>query len=289
MKGKKPLVSVVVPVYNSESTLKNCLKSIVSQKYPNYEVVIVNNNSTDSTLNIIEKFENKYSFVKSVFEKKQGRGSARNAGILASSGKMILMTDSDCAVPKNWIKDMIAPILEEGEKIVMGFQKDGIKNYWTTYGQKFDLKFANENGGKYIPHLDTKNFAADAKLMKKYLFDSSLKASEDLDFYLRISPKHKIRFLKNVKVSHFHNFYLSEVLRVFFERGFYSMKVVRARRKDNKTKDELRKNYISKNFNYPMLFLRFLYRLITQPITCWYLFVIGTAWQVGALFGRFNK
>ena len=57
MKGKKPLVSVVVPVYNSESTLKNCLKSIVSQKYPNYEVVIVNNNSTDSTLNIIEKFE----------------------------------------------------------------------------------------------------------------------------------------------------------------------------------------------------------------------------------------
>ncbi|MBC8435210.1 glycosyltransferase family 2 protein [archaeon] len=289
MVKNKPSVSIVVPVYNSEETVEDCLNSIILQENDFLELIVVDNNSNDGTRKILKDYAGRYSKIKYILEENKGRGSARNAGVKLAKGNIIVMTDADCIVSKNWIREIIKPIVEDGEKIVMGFQEDGVENYWTKQAQKMDLKFAKENAKEYIPHFDTKNVAVDASVMKKHLFDPRLKASEDLDFYLRVSPEQKIRFLKEVRVTHCHNLSFVEIVKVFFQRGFYSMKVIKKHINDEETKGFLKSNSIFSNLNLFKLFFRFLYRLFTSPLTCWYLFVIGVSWQIGALFGRFKN
>ena len=145
-----PKVSIIVPVYNSEKTLAKCINSILLQSYKNYELIIVNNNSNDNTKKIIYFFMKKDSRIKYAFEKIKGRGIARNTGIKNVSGSIILMTDSDCIVPKNWIYNMIQPIIKENENIIMGSEYSLFNNFWTieyqnlvyeTYKKMFDGKY----------------------------------------------------------------------------------------------------------------------------------------------------
>ena len=97
------LVSVIMPIYNAEATLKMCLNSVANQDYPNYEIILVDNNSNDSTKNIIDDFQKKYKNIKYFFEKQKGVGKARNLGISGANGQVLCFIDSDCVAPGNWI------------------------------------------------------------------------------------------------------------------------------------------------------------------------------------------
>ena len=165
MKSRKDcLISVVIPLYNSEKTIKDCLDSVLNQNYNNYEVIVVDNNSTDNSKKIIHK----YKKIRYVFEAQRGRGAARNTGVKTSKGEIILMTDSDCIVPSNWISEMIKPILYEEETIVMGHEYDLIGNTWTKFIQEANHILLKKNSNKnYINHLDTKNFAIKSEIAKK--------------------------------------------------------------------------------------------------------------------------
>ena len=91
----KPAVSIVVPVYNVEAYLEKCLDSLVNQNFDNYEVIIVNDGSTDKSKEIAQRYENKYSNVVLIDQKNKGLGGARNTGIEAVKGEYILFVDSD--------------------------------------------------------------------------------------------------------------------------------------------------------------------------------------------------
>lgn len=90
-----PAISVIVPVYNSEKYLNEALASLEKQTFKNFEVIIVNDGSTDGSYNIIKKFTNKYSNVKVVNQKNMGQGCAKNTGIKHAKGKYITFLDSD--------------------------------------------------------------------------------------------------------------------------------------------------------------------------------------------------
>jgi glycosyltransferase involved in cell wall biosynthesis len=92
-------ISLVIPVYNEEKYIENCLKSIAKQKVKPDEVIVVNNNSTDATVSIVEK----YPFVKILTEQKQGMIPARNAGFNAAQYEVIARCDADTRLPPNWI------------------------------------------------------------------------------------------------------------------------------------------------------------------------------------------
>lgn len=126
-----PLVSVVVAVHNGESTLRDCLDSILKQTYPNFELLVVDNASTDTTKQIILSYQEKYKNIRYIFEPIKSRGAARNATIDNALGVVTLMTDVDCTVPLNWIEPMIEPILSFKEAAVVGWQSDSVQNYWT--------------------------------------------------------------------------------------------------------------------------------------------------------------
>ena len=166
-------ITVIVPVYNSERTLSKCIHSVLEQSYKDFEFIIVDNNSNDATKQIINSFGDRR--IRYVFERKKGRGSARNAGIRNAQGSIIAMTDADCTVPKNWLEELTRPIRDGKEDITMGFEEDPIQNYWTRNIQQGNKELVMNNlNGIYVGHLDTKNFAIRKSVMEKYYFDASL-------------------------------------------------------------------------------------------------------------------
>ena len=92
------LFSVIVPVYNSENYLMNCIDSILSQTYQNIELILVNDGSTDNSLEICKAFAGKDSRVKLFIQENRGQGSARNTGLLNSTGDFVLFVDADDSI-----------------------------------------------------------------------------------------------------------------------------------------------------------------------------------------------
>lgn len=95
-----PEVSIIIPVYNTERYLADCLSSILAQTYTDYEAIIVNDGSTDKSIDIIEPFAAKDNRIVIIHQENRGLSEARNTGIKAAQGKWITFVDSD---------DMLAP------------------------------------------------------------------------------------------------------------------------------------------------------------------------------------
>ena len=94
------MISVIVPVYNSAKYLRNCLDSIFLQNFPDMEVICVNDGSTDSSLEILQHYEQEYSGCFKIVNKENGGlSSARNAGLDVANGKFVMFVDADDALP----------------------------------------------------------------------------------------------------------------------------------------------------------------------------------------------
>ena len=99
-----PKVSVVVCVYNGERTLDACLASLEKLRYPNYEVIVVNDGSTDATREIAEG----YDYTRLIHQENKGLSEARNVGIRAATGDIIAFTDADCMADVDWLTHLVA-------------------------------------------------------------------------------------------------------------------------------------------------------------------------------------
>jgi glycosyltransferase involved in cell wall biosynthesis len=106
---RTPKVSVVVASYNGDATLRACLESLTHLNYPDYEVVLVDDGSTDSTPAIAAQFPTVRQFR---HEKNLGLSVARNTGIAAASGEIIAFTDSDCRADEDWLRYLVADLLD---------------------------------------------------------------------------------------------------------------------------------------------------------------------------------
>lgn len=98
------LVSVIVPVYNREKYLSDCLESILSQTLSDIEVVVIDDGSTDASLNIIRKFSEFDNRLKVITQKHSGASCARNTGIANSTGEYIMFVDSDDTIEPDYIE-----------------------------------------------------------------------------------------------------------------------------------------------------------------------------------------
>ncbi len=201
---KKLDLSIIIPVYNGEKTLNSCLKSIFACKKTNYEVILIDDGSTDNTLKIAEKYPCKIIN----FEKNKGRSAARNEGIKQSKAKYVLFTDADCIVEKDWQEKALKSIMElqkkdkniaavEG-KILSG---KGFFNKCDTYS---GYGYNQNNKKRYHRHFCTANLIADkSKLIEAGLFDEKLITHEDQDLGFRLLEKgYKLYYDPSFSIIH---------------------------------------------------------------------------------------
>lgn len=105
----QPEFSIIIPVYNVEEYLRECLNSVLNQEYDGmYEVICVNDGSTDGSLGVLKEYAEKYSIIRIINQENKGLSEARNAGIKNATGDYIFFLDSD-----DWIESNTLKILSE--------------------------------------------------------------------------------------------------------------------------------------------------------------------------------
>ena len=127
------LFSIIIPVYNSEKYLFQCIQSVLNQKYSNVEIIIVDDCSTDKSITIIRSFAKKYNNIKIICNKKnEGVSVCRNKGISNAVGKYIIFLDSDDCLINNGLKKL-ANLVQNNNGINLVI----FTHYTTKAGNKF--------------------------------------------------------------------------------------------------------------------------------------------------------
>lgn len=106
MENKNPIISVIVPVYNGENYISRCIESILLQTFTDFELILINDGSKDSSGKICEKYASKDKRIRVFHKKNGGVSSARNLGIDNALGKWLTFIDCDDEVSKTYIQDM---------------------------------------------------------------------------------------------------------------------------------------------------------------------------------------
>lgn len=114
-----PSISVIVPVYNSERDLPRCLDSLARQSFTDYEVLCVNDGSTDDSLNILEKRAKSDSRIAIFSQQNKGQSSARNNALLKAQGEYICFIDADDYVDDNYLEVLYATIQQHKADVAM--------------------------------------------------------------------------------------------------------------------------------------------------------------------------
>lgn len=91
----KPLISIIVPVYNTEQYLSKCLDSLINQTYKNIEIICVNDGSTDNSADILNEYDKKDKRVRMISQKNCGLSATRNTGLKNCCGEYVMFLDSD--------------------------------------------------------------------------------------------------------------------------------------------------------------------------------------------------
>ena len=148
---KKIRLSIIVPIYNAEKYLEQCLKSILTQSFKDFELILVNDGSTDNSLKIIKNFQKNYDNIKLINQKNQGVIQARINGYKATTGEYIGWVDADDFIDCNMYSKMFEYIEKEHVDIVScnyNFYPSNFKNkikWYKPYQGVVDWKFINRN------------------------------------------------------------------------------------------------------------------------------------------------
>ncbi len=188
MKSNECKLSIIVPVYNMEKYIERCLNSLINQSLVDFEVIIVNDGSTDKSKEIIMKYIEKYPYKFKYYEKENGGlSSSRNYGFKFASGKYIAFLDSDDYVEKNMYEEMINLALKEDLDLV---ECDYIWEYP-------DGKKRYDKRRKYTcieDMIKRPRVVAWNRLIKRKIIEKNNirfpngKIYEDLEFYFKLLP-----------------------------------------------------------------------------------------------------
>ena len=146
---KKPLISIITAVYNGEKNLEETILSVINQTYDNVEFIIIDGSSTDGTIDIIKKYEDKIDYW--ISEKDSGIFDAMNKGILASKGDFInFMNAGDFFTRINLVSDVVNILNSEEINLLYGNHYTGNGNYYNG-----NIKYKNVQQGKYLGSYST--------------------------------------------------------------------------------------------------------------------------------------
>ncbi|MFT4304767.1 MAG: glycosyltransferase family 2 protein [Candidatus Woesearchaeota archaeon] len=201
MKDKNPLVSVIIPTYNRERTIKRAIDSVFNQTYKNWELIIVDDGSTDNTKEVIKDYL-KDKRVKYFAKKNAGVSSARNLGVKKSTGKFISFLDSDDEFLHNKIEIQLNKILKNSLDFSLCQEIQVIEGKEITVSPFKNVKIFDESLflRKNISH-SASLFLFRKKSFK--VFDEKLGAMEDTDLILRTLKEFSCGVIPDILVKRY--------------------------------------------------------------------------------------
>ena len=137
----EPLISIIIPVYNSENTLERCIRSVLCQTYRNIEVIVVDNGSTDKSREIVKRLSKEDNRIVVIQQSNNGVSVARNAGLKKATGEYITFIDSDDWLEKDLYSAIVSLAQKEHADIVQwGFYVDDSENHSITRTKPYTLE-----------------------------------------------------------------------------------------------------------------------------------------------------
>ncbi len=112
------IVSIIVPVYETEKYIEQCLESIIGQTYKNIEIILIVGNGRDRSEEICRLYARKDQRIRMIIQKERGAGSARNQGVASAQGDYICFVDSDDWIDAHYVEKMLKAITENGAELV---------------------------------------------------------------------------------------------------------------------------------------------------------------------------
>ena len=206
LKNLNEKISIIIPTFNRGNLIGNSIKSVLNQTYKNFEVIVVDDGSTDNTKEEINKIEDKrVRYIK--LEKNAGGSNARNIGINNANGKYISFQDSDDIFYPSKLEEQIQNLINKNSnldfcKIKVIFNSSYSQFYPNSRQEKSirqgDIFNELISKGNFI---STQAILIRKKFMLKYMFDSNMPRLQDYELILRIIPKVKISYTKKVLVE----------------------------------------------------------------------------------------
>lgn len=191
----KDKVSVIIPAYNNEMYLAQCIDSVLNQTYSNYEIIIINDGSEDDTLYIAKQYEQKYNCIKVVDSENKGQGFSRNYALKFAQGDYILFLDSDDFIEPVTLEVSVNRIKEEQSDLVVfdwKYYKTINKNYLYVNKDKFFSKKIL-TGEECLDLLTIKHYFTVNKLYSKdFLEKNNIRYGEgyiyeDIEFWVKVA------------------------------------------------------------------------------------------------------
>ncbi len=99
-----PTVSVIIPVYNAQEGIKQCMDSLLNQSFTDFEIILLNDGSTDNSLEVIKKYAADNDFIRVIDKENEGVAKTRNKGIQLANGKYIVFIDNDDFVDSDYLE-----------------------------------------------------------------------------------------------------------------------------------------------------------------------------------------
>jgi len=206
-----------MPIYNSSRYLDRSIQSVINQTYTNYQLVIVDDGSTDNSRHVVDKYKSTAHDIKYIYQKNKGIAGARNTGIIHAEGDYIALLDADDVWRRNKLECCMAEILNNTSIGLVHSAFDVIDNNGTTLYQC--IKDIDEMSGNIYEKLILRkiSIAAVTVLFRKKccdsigLFDESkdIMGVDDRDLWIRISSKYNVIYLDKILASwrkHEHNY-----------------------------------------------------------------------------------
>jgi GT2 family glycosyltransferase len=216
---KNPKVSVIIPAYNAEETIKQCIEGILNQTYKNIEVIVVDDCSTDNTSKIATTL--KCKLIKS--NKNMGAGNAKNLGLKAAVGDYIYFIDSDCVPEKDCIEWLMNSFSKNKNIGVVGGTCVIPSDYKSIFALAYDVaerfKDVKNLDEIYILYLSGSNLCIKKEVVDIVgFFNEKFITHEDFDFTFRATQSgYKILFQPKAVTYHCHQ---RKKLKSYLKRTF---------------------------------------------------------------------